>query len=168
MFSLATFSTALSSSVLVLVLIRMVMGLGQSVITPFASGIIGAYFSVESRGIAFSIFNFGTYAAFSLSLSLGTYMYDDYGWKAGYWFFGILGMAIGLMMPLVVSDKLDDSQEGGEGGDRRGHIGTEEASVPLLLSGAPRLFSFPRVPSTGSYYEIEEEDEDEVSALGCK
>lgn len=152
-FSLATFTTALSSTVWLLILIRMIMGLGQSVITPFASGIIGAYFSYESRGIAFSIFNFGTYASFSLSLSLGTFMYDEYGWKAGYLFFGILGMAIGLVLPVVMSDNLDHSDHGLTDDAR-----DDMVSAPLLISSSA-VFS---PPSDGSYYEIEEED-DEVS-----
>lgn len=159
-FSLATFATALSSSVWVLVLIRMVMGLGQSVITPFASGIIGAYFSYESRGIAFSIFNFGTYASFSLSLSLGTFMYDEYGWKAGYLFFGLIGMAIGLVLPLVMSDNLHHDDSHHNDSEREGEReGEREVSTPLFLGlglGGKASFS---PPSDGSYYEIEDDDE---------
>jgi MFS family permease len=159
-FSLATFSTALSNSVWLLIVIRMVMGLGQSVVTPFASGIIAAYFSYESRGIAFSIFNFGTYASFSLSLSLGTFMYDEYGWKAGYFLFGILGMAIALVMPLVMSDCPEETENVPEQG--------YESSQPLLLGGGGAVGSFSRVSSEGSYYEIEEEYEQEVRACFLK
>ena len=130
------------------------MGLGQSIVTPFASGIIGAYFSVESRGIAFSIFNFGTYASFSLSLSLGTFMYDEYGWKAGYLFFGVLGMAVGLVMPLVVSDNV--------GHEKSALVLAGEASTPLLLSGGGTLSTGAVSDSEGSLYEIEEDEEEEV------
>ena len=131
------------------------MGLGQSVVTPFASGIIGAYFSEQNRGIAFSIFNFGTYASFSLSLSLGTFMYDEYGWQSGYLLFGLLGMVVGVAMPLVMSDKADEDRKSHEQGTDGG------ASKPLLWAGSG--MSFASVPSEGSYYEIEEDCYDEVS-----
>lgn len=138
------------------------MGLGQSVVTPFASGIIGAYFSRESRGIAFSLFNFGTYASFSLSLSLGTFMYDEYGWKSGYMLFGIMGMSIGLVMPLIMTDKQIPLLE--KESDDEGVLcmaGGDGVSQPLLLppqgrGGGP---SVDRVSSVGSYYEIEEDDD---------
>ena len=141
------------------------MGLGQSVVTPFASGIIAAYFTVKTRGIAFSIFNFGTYASFSLSLSLGTFMYDEYGWKAGYLLFGVLGMAIGLVTPVVMSDGPSQQEEEEsilmQVGEKTDKSVDEQSSEPLLFSGGT-IFSYPRTVSEGSYYEIEDDDDDEV------
>eukprot|EP01035_Chromulina_nebulosa_P018884 gene18884-24676_t len=70
--------------------VRMIIGLCQSVVTPYSSGIINELFSSESKGIAFGVYNIGVYLAFSLSLSLGTYIYDTMGWKAGYIIFGLV------------------------------------------------------------------------------
>jgi MFS family permease len=104
MFSVALFCTALASSFWQQAMIRMVMGLAQSVVTPFSSGIIGSHFDEKYRGIAFSIFNIGVYISFSLTLSLGTYMYDAFGWKMGYFVFGIVGVALGVCTPFLAHE----------------------------------------------------------------
>ena len=83
------------------VLIRIAMGLAQSVITPFSTSIISDHFPPEVRGAAFGIFNIGTYISFSLSLSLGIYIYVEYGWQAGYILFGLIGVVCSLIMPVM-------------------------------------------------------------------
>eukprot|EP01035_Chromulina_nebulosa_P023131 gene23131-29970_t len=82
-------------------IIRMAMGLTQSVITPFSSSILSDLFPSDSKGSAFAIFNLGTYISFSLSLSLGLYIYDQYGWQAGYILFGIIGFLFAFVLPLL-------------------------------------------------------------------
>lgn len=119
-FSLALFCTALATSFWQQALIRMVMGLAQSVVTPFSSGIIGSHFDEKYRGIAFSIFNIGVYISFSLTLSLGTFMYDTFGWKMGYFVFGLAGIALGLSAPFLAQergsfDKASGLSEAGDG-----------------------------------------------------
>jgi MFS family permease len=47
------------------------------------------------------VFNLGTYISFSLSLSLGLYIYDSYGWQAGYLLFGVLGFLFVFAFPLL-------------------------------------------------------------------
>lgn len=82
------------------VLIRIVMGLAQSIITPFSTSIISEYFPPAMRGSAFGIFNSGTYFSFSLSLSLGIFIYVELGWQAGYIIFGLIGIACSMIMPV--------------------------------------------------------------------
>ena len=82
------------------VLVRIVMGLAQSLITPFSTSIISDYFPAEVRGAAFGVFNLGTYLSFSLALSLGIYIYVTYGWQAGYLLFGVIGVLCAVLMPL--------------------------------------------------------------------
>lgn len=112
-FSTASILTALANNFWQQAMIRLLMGLGQSIVTPFASGIISGHFEAKSRGIAFSIFNFGTYLSFSMTLSLGTFMYDSYGWRAGYVFFGMIGIAVGLLTPLLVTEKFSSEKSDG-------------------------------------------------------
>jgi hypothetical protein len=87
------------------------MGFGQSIVTPFASGIIGRHFNDTNRGIAFSVFNFGTYMSFSASLSLGSHMYYKYGWRLGYLLFGFIGLGIGVATPFLVTDGPTEDSE---------------------------------------------------------
>ena len=77
------------------------MGLTQSVITPFSSSILNDLFPSNLKGAAFSVFNIGTYISFSLSLSLGLYIYDQYGWQAGYIIFGVIGLMFACFLPLL-------------------------------------------------------------------
>ena len=122
-FSLALFCTAYAKLFWQQAVIRMIMGLAQSVVTPFSSGIIGSHFDERFRGIAFSIFNIGVYISFSLILSLGTFMYDVFGWKMGYIVFGLLGIVLGLCTPFLAH----------ETGDVLGD------SIPMDGAGAPLL-----------------------------
>lgn len=100
-FSVAFGLTALCKNFWQQVLVRLCMGLAQSVITPFSASIIRGLFPPDQCGTAFSIFNTGVYLAFSMSLSLGEWLYDDYGWKIGYISFGIIGAAFSFVIPLV-------------------------------------------------------------------
>jgi hypothetical protein len=93
--------TGLTSNFVELAIIRMIMGFAQSVVTPFCTGIIGEYFPEALKGFAFSIFQLGTYISFSLSLSLGTYMYDKYGWQYGYLLFGAIGLVLSMGIPFL-------------------------------------------------------------------
>ena len=120
------------------------MGLTQSVITPFSSSILSGMnvivtirmhacmpcmlsillyvcvycidlFPSDSKGAAFAVFNLGTYISFSLSLSLGLFIYDQYGWQAGYILFGIIGFAFAFVLPMLRFALSTSSQSGGDG-----------------------------------------------------
>lgn len=101
LFSLAFYMSSVATSFWQQALIRMAMGLAQSIITPFSCGIIKQIFPITVQGLAFGIFNVGVYVAFSLALSLGTYLYDRFGWRAAYQIFGFLGIALGLVSAIL-------------------------------------------------------------------
>ena len=100
-FSFAFASTAFAVNFWQQVVVRIAMGITQSLVTPFSTSIISDHFAPVMRGSAFGIFNAGTYFAFSLSLSLGTFIYINFGWQAGYVMFGILGIGLALCIPLL-------------------------------------------------------------------
>jgi MFS family permease len=102
LFSVAFFCTGFTQNFWQLALIRIVMGFGQSVFTPYSTKILGSLFGDAYRGLVFGIFNFTIYLAFACVLSVGTYMYDEYGWQAGYQLFGVLGFFLGLLVPFTV------------------------------------------------------------------
>ena len=103
-FSIAFFCTGFTNTFWQLAVIRIVMGIGQSVFTPYSTRILGISFEEKYRGVVFGIFNFALYLSFALVLSLGTYMYDEYGWQSGYFLFGIIGMALGALIPFTVTE----------------------------------------------------------------
>lgn len=111
-FSFAFFATALCTQFFELVFIRIAMGLTQSVITPFSTSLIKDIFPPSSTGAAFGVFNAGTYFAFAFSLSLGTYVYTEYGWRAGYIWFGIVGMGVGALLPFLTYLQVPSTKSG--------------------------------------------------------
>ena len=89
-FSITFGCTAIAQNFTQQAIIRMVMGLTQSVVTPLSVGIINELFSVSDKAgdkggesetmkaSAFGVFNYGVYLAFSLSLSLGKVQLNIY------------------------------------------------------------------------------------------
>jgi hypothetical protein len=100
-FSVSFGATVFCSTFWQQALVRMIMGLAQSVITPFSAAVIREIFPPQYSGAAFAIFNTGTYVAFSMSLSVGVWIYQEYGWKAGYALFGIIGVGVSCFVPLA-------------------------------------------------------------------
>lgn len=98
--------TAVANQFWQLCLIRVTMGAALSMITPFSSSIITEQFSSATRGAAFGIFNSATYVAFSFTLSVGTYVYNHFGWRAGYLLFGTISTALALPLPCYKAIKL--------------------------------------------------------------
>lgn len=134
-FSVAFGLTTLCENFWQQVIVRIVMGLAQSVITPFSASMIRNLFPPEQCGFAFSIFNTGTYLAFSMSLSLGIWIYDEYGWKAGYLLFGIVGSAVSLSIPVVACWSHRSAAFGNDvAGDGSENIGGNPLSYnPLIV-----------------------------------
>ena len=87
-----------------LAVLRLFMGFAQSPITVFCASFIKDQFVEEKRGIAFGIFNSGTFIGFALSLTLGTAFYDSAGWKAAYLFFGGVGILYAIITRAFISD----------------------------------------------------------------
>lgn len=115
-FSVAFACTALTTTFYQLAIIRIVMGLAQSVVSPYSTGVINLLFNEESRATAFGVFNYGVYLAFSLALSVGTIIYDMYGWKANYLIFGCLGVVFSLSIPFIAYFEHDPPADHGSPG----------------------------------------------------
>jgi hypothetical protein len=78
--------------------LRLIMGFAQSPITSFCSSLIKDAFTNDERGVAFGVFDSGTFLGFAISLTLGTIMYDAYGWKVPYFVLGFSGIVYGVLL----------------------------------------------------------------------
>ena len=85
-------------------LLRMVMGLAQSPITTFCASLLQQIFEEEMRGLAFGVFDSGTFFGFALSLTLGTFIYQALGWQAPYYVFSLLGVSYSCILVFVARD----------------------------------------------------------------
>jgi len=102
-FSVSLGLTATVSTFTQLALLRILLGITQSALVPFATSIISYYFDSYNRGFALAVFQLGTYIAYSSSLSLGTFVYDVYGWKTGYIAVGVLGILFSCILFIVLT-----------------------------------------------------------------
>ncbi len=133
-FSSAFFCTGIATTFWQQVVIRVTMGLAQSVITPFSSSIIRDHFVPSVSGAAFGIFNVGTYIAFSLSLSLGIFIYLTFGWKAGYLLFGLIGAGSAFLLPLLYFCYQNLGKNGTEREKDEGEYDSSHGQKTQLLS----------------------------------
>ena len=102
--SLALFCVPFVQNFWQLGLLRVLMGISQSPITTFSSSLIKDCFIEELRGIAFGLFDSGTFFGFAFSLTIGTLIYDRMGWQAPYLIFGLFGVIYALLLKFVAKD----------------------------------------------------------------
>ena len=102
-----------------LALLRLIMGFSQSPITAFCASVIKDVFAEEWRGIAFGVFDSGTFTGFAFSLAVGTLIYDSSGWKMPYIVFGIIGIAYSILLGLFFKDPDRVSTSNSENSDSK-------------------------------------------------
>lgn len=85
-------------------LLRMVMGLAQSPITTFSASLLKEIFPEEWRGVAFGVFDSGTFFGFAFSLTVGTVIYHALGWQAPYYLFSLIGVLYSGVLVFVAKD----------------------------------------------------------------
>jgi MFS family permease len=102
--SLALFCVPFVQNFWQLGLLRVLMGISQSPITTFSSSLIKDCFIEELRGVAFGLFDSGTFFGFAFSLTVGTIIYDRMGWQAPYIIFGLIGVAYAFLLKVVAKD----------------------------------------------------------------
>jgi MFS family permease len=94
--SMATAATGLAGSFGVLVLSRLLLGIGESVAYPCYSKTIAAYFSEQQRGLANGLVDAGTKLGPALGMLTGGMLMARYGWRP---VFIVLGLGSLLWLP---------------------------------------------------------------------
>lgn len=126
--SLATAVTALSRGFYMLICIRMLLGMGESVAFPSYSKILAAHFAEHQRGFANSLIDAGTKCGPALGTLIGGFLMARFGWRA---FFAILGLGSLIWLPFwfkCMPPKLSNvSPEASGGPGIRDILGTRPA-----------------------------------------
>lgn len=94
--SIATAATGLAGSFGVLLLLRLLLGIGESVAYPCYSKIIAAYFSEQQRGLANGLIDAGTKLGPAMGMLTGGILMARYGWRP---VFIVLGLGSLLWLP---------------------------------------------------------------------
>lgn len=98
-------ATALVGTLNGLIAVRVLLGIGESIVTPASMRYIRSHFSEKQRGLAIGIYMSGTKYGPAIGAPLAAYMVESYGWR---WMFAITGLACLLwLIPWVLLVKND-------------------------------------------------------------
>ncbi len=128
----ATALTALASGFAMLVGLRLLLGLGQSILTPAGLRYIRLSFPEEQRGTAVGAYMAGTKVGPAVGFVIAAYLLEAFGWRG---MFAVLGLgALPWLVPFLVRVKRDDPAARPGGGARAGAEGRAVPTGELLRS----------------------------------
>ncbi len=135
LWSLAQGLTGLAGSLVVLILLRILLGIGESIYLPGGIRIVSRLFGPSERGLPSGIFDFGTRTGLVVEGVLLPWLLVHYGWRDTF-------VLVGLT---VDGDSLADSLVRGisvAGGEKEGNGGavqTRRAAFPAGPPGGPAV-----------------------------
>jgi MFS transporter, ACS family, glucarate transporter len=98
-------SPNLAAPVVALIVIRFVLGMGESVVYPASNCIVAAWVPSEERGIANGLIFAGTGFGAGITPPLVAYLLVHYGWRSSFWVSSVLGLAAGLVWYVIARDQ---------------------------------------------------------------
>ena len=105
LWSVVSAATALVSSINGLIVMRILLGVGESVVTPASMRYIRSNFVEKERGLAIGVYMSGTKYGPAIGAPLAAYLVTGYGWQ---WMFFLTGVCCLLwLIPWVVLVKND-------------------------------------------------------------
>ena len=96
--SAITIATALATRYWHLLLFRALEGLGEAFYFPASMSMLSAYHGRDTRSRAMSWHQSSVYAGTIVGGAVAGYLADRYGWRAGFYLFGSLGVLLGLVL----------------------------------------------------------------------
>jgi len=104
LFTIASFLCGIAPSLPLLLLFRVLQGVGGGGLQPMAQAIMADSFEPKKRGVAFSVYALVTVLAPSIGPTLGGWITDNYSWR---WIFYI-NIPVGILALALVSRLVDD------------------------------------------------------------
>jgi len=92
LWSIASFMTAIVSGLGLILLSRILLGIGESPAFPGASKATGYWFPIKERGRATTAFDAAAKLSSALGLPIVALAVASWGWRAGFWMTGILSL----------------------------------------------------------------------------
>lgn len=102
--SLMTVACGTAGNFVQLTLARVGLGAGEAPCVPAAVSLITNYFSRDKRTQAVGIFNSAAAAAGILGTPLMGYIADRYGWRMGFYVFGVVGLVLALVVQFTLRE----------------------------------------------------------------
>jgi ACS family glucarate transporter-like MFS transporter len=104
----AVVSPGASHALTLLILVRLGLGIGESVVYPAANQFVARWVPVQERGKANGWIFAGVGAGAGLTPPLLNAIIESYGWRASFWFCAVVGCIAGLVWYLAARDRPED------------------------------------------------------------
>jgi len=104
LFSLMTTLSGLAVSFTMLVILRMLVGVGEAGVNPASHSIIADYYEQEKRPSAMSVWAVGANVGAILGFMIGGYVSQTYGWRAAFYCVGIPGVVLAILIHFVMKE----------------------------------------------------------------
>ena len=95
----------IANALIVLLLVRFALGLGEAVVYPASNRLVAAWIPSQERGIANGVIFAGVGAGAGITPPLITWILMTYGWRASFWISALLGLAAGMIWFLMARDR---------------------------------------------------------------
>lgn len=104
MFTLASALCGMATSMTMLIIARVIQGIGGGAIMPIGQAVMMEEFKPEERGVAMSVFGFGVIFAPIIGPTLGGWITDTYSW---HWIF-LINVPIGFISLWLIKKYIED------------------------------------------------------------
>ena len=131
--SFVTVATAWCSKLWQFVAVRALEGFGETFYFPASMSLTADYHGPKTRSRAFALHQSSVYAGTILGSWLGAVMGEKYGWRAGFFVFGTVGIVVAVILYTFLREP------------ERGAADREEAAADASIGGHPVA-----VPSTAA------------------
>jgi MFS family permease len=106
--SLVSAATAMANSIGQLLSLRVLLGIGESVVTPASMRWIRFHFSEKERGLAVGLYMTGTKIGPAIGAPIAAWLITVYGWRAMFIILGVGGLV--WLVPWLLFVRNDDRQ----------------------------------------------------------
>ena len=103
----AVVSPAANHALIALILVRLGLGIGESVVYPAANQFVARWVPVQERGKANGWIFAGVGAGAGLTPPILNAIIESYGWRASFWFCAVVGCIVGFIWYMVARDRPD-------------------------------------------------------------
>lgn len=139
--SVTTAACGLAGNFTHLVFARMGVAAGEGGCIPISQSVLADTFSVRQRGIAMSVASAATPLANILSPLLAPLVVEAYGWRAGFFAFGVPGLLLALLVMFTLRDPRESNDTARAAAAAKGK-GAFFSDMKWLLRSAPFMLVF--------------------------
>ncbi len=133
MFTVSSLLCGIAPSLGMLILFRVIQGVGGGGLQPMAQAILADTFPPQKRGLAFALYGITTIMAPSIGPTLGGWLTDNYSWR---WIFYI-NLPVGILTLFLVLRTVEDPPYLSR--DKRAGVRVDYIGISLLALGVGAL-----------------------------